>query len=98
MHGTVSISPNPEYPYEVLLKSPYLLSLQVMEIKKNFLKDFIYLFLQRGEGKEKERKRNINVWLPLVHPLLGIWPATQACDLTGSRTGNPLVRSWHSVH
>ena len=22
---------------------------------KNFLKDFIYLFLERGEGKEKER-------------------------------------------
>ena len=25
-----------------------------------FFKDFIYLFLERGEGKEKERKRNIN--------------------------------------
>ena len=33
-----------------------------------FLK-FIYLFLERGEGKERER--NINVWLPLVRPLLG---------------------------
>ena len=29
-------------------------------------KDFIYLFLERGEGKEKERERNINVWFPLV--------------------------------
>ena len=38
-------------------------------------KDFIYLFLERGEGKEKERERNINVWLPLTHPLLGTWPA-----------------------
>ena len=36
-----------------------------------FKKDFIYLFLERGEGKEKERERNINVWLLLVHPLLG---------------------------
>ena len=28
-------------------------------MKKNlFLKDFIYLFSERGEGKEKERERN----------------------------------------
>ena len=26
-----------------------------------FKKDFLYLFLQRGEGKEKERERKINV-------------------------------------
>ena len=26
----------------------------------------IYLFLERGEGREKER--NINVWLPLASP------------------------------
>ena len=43
-----------------------------------FNKDFIYF--QRGEGREKERERNINVWLPLTCPLLGTWPATQACD------------------
>ena len=36
-----------------------------------FLKDFIYLFLERVEGREKERERNINVWLPLVHPQRG---------------------------
>ena len=48
------------------------------------LKDFIYLFLERGEGREKERERNINVWLPLACPLLGTWPVTQACALTGS--------------
>ena len=26
-----------------------------------FLKDFIYLLFERGEGREKERERNINV-------------------------------------
>ena len=46
--------------------------------------DFIYLFLERGESREKERERNINVWLPLTHPLLGTWLATQACALTGN--------------
>ena len=40
-------------------------------------KDFIYLFLERV----REGERNINVWLPLVHSLLGTWPATQACAL-----------------
>ena len=57
----------------------------------NFLKDFTYLFLEREEGEEKERERNINVWLPLVCPLLGTWPAVQGCDLTGNRTSDPLV-------
>ena len=58
-----------------------------------FFKDFIYLFLERGEGREKERERNIIVWLPLKHPPLGTWPATQACALTGNQTGDPLIRS-----
>ena len=40
---------------------------------------FIYLFLERGEGKEKDI-----VWLPLAHPPLGIWPTTQAYALTGN--------------
>ena len=56
-----------------------------------FFKDFIYLFLDR-EGREKERERSINVWLPPTHPLLGTWPAIQACALTGNWTGDPLVR------
>ena len=56
-----------------------------------FFKDYIYLFLERGEGKDKERERNIHVWLPLAQPLLGTWPATQACSLTGNRTSDPLV-------
>ena len=53
-------------------------------------KDFTYLFLERGEGREKERERNINVWLPLVCALLGTWPATQSYALTGNPTGDPL--------
>ena len=56
----------------------------------NFLKDFIYLFLDRRKGWEKE-ERNINVWLPLTHPLVGTLPATQACFLTGNWTSDPLV-------
>ena len=53
--------------------------------------DFIYLLSERGEGREKERERNSHVWLPLSRPLLGTWPATQACALTGNRTADGLV-------
>ena len=46
---------------------------------------FIYLFIFReGERKEKEGERNINEWLSLACPLLGTFPATQACVLTGN--------------
>ena len=38
------------------------------------LKGFIYV-LERG------REGNINMWLPFERPLLGTWPATQACAL-----------------
>ena len=53
---------------------------------------FIYLFLERRGGKEKEREQNSNVWLAYAHPLLGTWPTTQACALTENWTVNPLVR------
>ena len=59
-------------------------------IFKNFY-FILFYFLERGEGREKERERYINVRLPLMHPLLGTWPATLACALTGSWTSDPLV-------
>ena len=42
-----------------------------------------YLFNFRQRGRVRERGRNINVWLPLSHPLLGLgtWTATQGCAL-----------------
>ena len=57
-----------------------------------YFKDFIYLSLDRGEGQEKERQRNINMWPPLKHSLQGTWPTNQAHALTGNRTDKPLVR------
>ena len=38
----------------------------------------------------RKRERNINVWLPLMRSLLGTWPATQACALTGYQTHQPF--------
>ena len=57
-------------------------------------KDFIYLFLESGE----DRERNISVWLLLVCPLLGTWPTTQACGLTGNRTMTLWFTGPRSVH
>ena len=31
----------------------------------------LFLFLDRGEWRGKERERNINMWLPLAHPYWG---------------------------
>ena len=31
------------------------------------------------------------MWLPVMCPLMGTWPATQVCALTGNRTSDPLL-------
>ena len=59
-----------------------------------YFKDFIYLLLERGGGREKEKHqgaRDTSDRLPLTCPQLGTWPTTQACALTGNQTGDPLV-------
>ena len=38
------------------------------------IKDFIYLLLENWEGREEEKERNINVWLPLEGPQPGPGP------------------------
>ena len=57
-------------------------------MKSNLLifKKILFYFIFRERGREGEKARNINVWLPLACPLRGTWPATQACALTGNRT------------
>ena len=52
---------------------------------------FIYLFLDRvGRKGEKEGEKHQCV-VASHAPLLGTWPETQACALTGNQTGDPLV-------
>ena len=46
-----------------------------------FLK-IMYLFIFRERGREGEREREKHQCV--VHPLLGAWPTTQACTLTGN--------------
>ena len=99
-HSTASQRERPHRPVRGQVRGPERVSQWPMHPPNQttkaqslfiFLKYFIYLFLDRREGGEKERERNINVWLLLELPLLGTWPATQACALTGNRTGDPLV-------
>ena len=52
----------------------------------------LFQCLCREREREGERERNINVWLPLMCPLLGTCPTTQAWALTGNWISNPLVR------
>ena len=56
----------------------------------NFFKRVHLFIFREGKGGRK-RERNINVWLPLAHPLQRTWPAIQACALTRNQTCDPLV-------
>ena len=65
-----------------------------------FLKKIIYLFLERGGGREKEKERNINVWLPLVCPpptgVLAHNPGM--CPRLGIEPVTLWFAGWHSIH
>ena len=59
-----------------------------------FFKDFIYLFLQMGEGKEGGKHqcvRETSNSCFLHSPQPGIEPETQACTLTRNWTGDTLL-------
>ena len=85
--------------YPLTYKINYLNSIFFLRVSQLWFRDpqlsfflkisFIY-FQSEGKGG-RVRERNINVWLPLMHPLLGTWPAIQAPALTGNRTSDPLV-------
>ena len=54
----------------------------------------IFIFLERGDGREEERERNIDVGekhrsvASSYLPQPGTEPATQACALTRNQTGD----------
>ena len=75
----------------IKLKAILLVSILLKFFKKIL---FIY-FLERGEGREKERERSLNVLLPLTRSPLGTWHVTQlqiepAPPLVHRPTLNPL--------
>ena len=58
------------------------------ELIVHFFKDFIYLFLERQERREKEEEKHQCVVASRMPPT---WPTTQACALTGNQIGDPLI-------
>ena len=58
------------------------------------------LFLERGEGRAKERERNISVWLPLMRPAPYREPGLQPRHVP--QLGIKLETLWiagrHSIH
>ena len=63
-----------------------------------FLKRFyLFLFLERGRGREQEGEKHQRV-LPLKHPILGTWTATQAWVLTGNQTSNLWFKGRCLIH
>ena len=83
--------PVPQTPF--LVSAPYSRTVGIFYTV--LFKDFISLFLERGEGRGNERERRIDVrekhW-PVASctcPSQGLnaGPWTQACALTGNRTG-----------
>ena len=52
----------------------------------------IYLIIFRDGGREGEREGEKHPCVVASHAsLLGTWPTTQACALTGNRTSDPLL-------
>ena len=56
-----------------------------------FKRFYLFIFRESGMEGEWEGEKNQCVVVSLICPLLGTWPATQACALTGNRTSGPLV-------
>ena len=57
------------------------------------------LFIFRERGREGEREgRHINVWLSLMHPALGTWPATRHVPWLGIELETLWFAGWCSVH
>ena len=74
----------------------FTLSLKISKYKliKYFLTvafSVYYSFIFREKKGGKKRERKVNLWLPLVYPLLGIWPTTQAFALDWESNWWPLV-------
>ena len=87
-----------EKVYKLINRKEYnLLNLIFILLQRYIFKRFCS-FIFSGEGREKKRERNINVWLPLGCHLLGTWPTTQACALTGIEPAALWFAGWHSIH
>ena len=78
------------YYWEDRLELPFTIQPSIFFFKKK--KRFYSFLAKEGKGgRETWRCERYNDRWPLTHPLLGTWPATRACALTGNQTSNLLV-------
>ena len=80
-HRGTPLSPLSHHSHSPFLPGPALAVSERSQASLTFIYSFqrFYLFIFRergGEGREKERERNISVRLPLTCPSLGTWPPT----------------------
>ena len=59
---------------------------------------FIYLFIDRREGREKKRERNISVWLPLMRPYQGCGMQRRHVPWLGIKSVTFWFTGWHLIH
>ena len=58
----------------------------------------MYVFIERGERRKKERERNVNVWLPLMHPYRGPGLQLRHVPWLGIELVTLCFAAWCSVH
>ena len=63
-----------------------------------FFKDFIYLFVERGEGTEKDRGRNISLWLHSHAPYWGPGLQPRHVPWLGIQPDTLWFGGWRSIH
>ena len=64
---------------------------------KSCLGEGLGAFPTRGEGREKERERNISAWLPLSHPYGGAVPQSRHVPWLGFELVTLWFAGWCSV-
>ena len=76
--------------YTLLLR--YNLHATKFTFLKIVCKDFyLFIFYKEGKGGRKRGRQTVMCGCLSHSTPLGTWPGTQACALTGNRTGDPLV-------
>ena len=73
---------------EPLIQEHQIIHSSPAHMEHSFFKKRLYLLSFRQRGREGEKHQCV---VAFACPLLGTWPAAQACALTGNRTSDPLV-------
>ena len=83
----------------LIVESAFLIILEKLALVPYiFFRDFIYLFVERGEGREKERERNIICGCLLHAPYWGPGLQPRHVPYLGIKLAILWFAGWHSIH